>query len=196
MDLELIKSQLRKEFREKRNSLSKEEAANLSYEICSNFINFYNNLPKNNYISLYKSFGNEVNTITIHEFFIKNKIDFCYPKIMDKNLPLKFFKFFEKSSFKKSNFFNNLAEIDSNIEVKPTILLVPLLAFDNNLNRLGMGGGFYDKTISKLAHRSNIITIGLAYNIQKNSSLLPYNLFDQKLNFIITETKIYTQKSL
>ena len=35
----------------------------------------------------------------------------------------------------------------------PDILLVPLVGFDNNLNRLGYGGGFYDRYIKKIKNR-------------------------------------------
>ena len=35
--------------------------------------------------------------------------------------------------------------------VYPNILLVPLVAFDKNLNRIGYGGGFYDRYIKKIS---------------------------------------------
>jgi 5-formyltetrahydrofolate cyclo-ligase len=41
-----------------------------------------------------------------------------------------------------------------------------LVAFDKNLNRLGYGGGYYDRLIEKLSKKKNIIKIGLAFSAQ------------------------------
>ena len=49
----------------------------------------------------------------------------------------------------------------------PNILLIPLVAYDESLNRLGYGGGYYDRYIQKYKKNKKIITIGLAYSFQK-----------------------------
>jgi len=71
-------------------------------------------------------------------------------------------------------------------ELVPDILLVPLVAFDRNGYRLGMGGGFYDRTIAALKALKPIRTIGLAYAAQAVSAV-PVDAFDQPLDWIITE---------
>ena len=68
----------------------------------------------------------------------------------------------------------------------PDILLVPLVAFDKDFNRIGYGSGFYDRYIKKIKKKKNIVTIGLAYSFQKVKKI-PVNEYDIKLNFIITE---------
>ena len=68
----------------------------------------------------------------------------------------------------------------------PNILLVPLVAFDSSLNRVGYGGGFYDRYINRIKKNQKIITIGLAYSFQKVKKI-PVNKYDNKLDFIITE---------
>ena len=73
--------------------------------------------------------------------------------------------------------------------VYPDILLVPLVAYDNNLNRLGYGGGYYDRYIEKLEKFKKVIKIGLAFSFQKISSI-PINQHDKRLDFIITEKEI------
>ena len=70
--------------------------------------------------------------------------------------------------------------------VYPNILLVPLVAFDKNFNRIGYGGGFYDRYIKRISKIKKIYTIGLAYNFQKVKKI-PTNKYDIKLDFIITE---------
>ena len=71
----------------------------------------------------------------------------------------------------------------------PDILLVPLVAFDSRLNRLGYGGGYYDRYFEKLEKNKKVIKIGLAFSFQKISSI-PINQYDKKLDFIITEKEI------
>ena len=67
----------------------------------------------------------------------------------------------------------------------PNILLVPLVAFDKHLNRIGYGGGFYDRYIKKIKKKKKIITIGLAYHFQKIKKV-PINKYDLKLDIIVT----------
>ena len=68
----------------------------------------------------------------------------------------------------------------------PGILLVPLVAFDKNFNRIGYGGGFYDRYIKKIKKNKKIITIGLAYSFQKVKKI-PTNKNDVKLDYILTD---------
>ena len=63
---------------------------------------------------------------------------------------------------------------------------LPLVAFDENLNRLGYGGGYYDRYIQKYKKNKKIITIGLGYSFQKVKKI-PLGKNDMKLDFIITE---------
>ena len=74
----------------------------------------------------------------------------------------------------------------SNKIIQPCILLVPMVAFDKNLNRIGYGGGFYDRYIKKIKKNKKIITIGLAYSFQKVEKV-KINKHDIKLDFIITD---------
>jgi 5-formyltetrahydrofolate cyclo-ligase len=68
-------------------------------------------------------------------------------------------------------------------EVTPDVLLMPLLAFDGQGNRLGYGGGFYDRTVSRLP---GALRIGCGYAVQELDSL-PTGPYDQKLHAIATE---------
>ncbi|MEM7122897.1 MAG: 5-formyltetrahydrofolate cyclo-ligase [Pseudomonadota bacterium] len=71
--------------------------------------------------------------------------------------------------------------------VAPTLLLVPMLAFDSVGYRLGYGGGFYDRTLSLLkASNSSTLAVGVAYAAQRVDAV-PRNHFDQPLDWIVTE---------
>ena len=73
--------------------------------------------------------------------------------------------------------------------VYPDILLVPLVAFDKNLNRLGYGAGYYDRLIKSIKIRKKIITIGLAFDFQEFFSI-PVTKYDKKLDYIVTNKNI------
>ena len=69
----------------------------------------------------------------------------------------------------------------------PAIVLVPLLAFDGAGNRLGYGGGFYDRTMQQLRGLPDApLFIGAAYSIQELPSV-PADENDARLDGIITE---------
>ena len=68
--------------------------------------------------------------------------------------------------------------------IYPDILFVPLVAFDKQFNRIGYGGGFYDRYIEKIRKRKKIITIGFAFPFQKVKKIVT-NKYDKKLDFIL-----------
>ena len=69
----------------------------------------------------------------------------------------------------------------------PDLMLVPLLAFDNNNNRLGYGKGFYDEFLNKcIKNKKKITTIGVAFSFQKYNKI-PISNLDIKLDYILTE---------
>ena len=74
-------------------------------------------------------------------------------------------------------------------KIYPDIIFVPLVAYDKNLNRLGYGGGFYDRYIEKIIKIKKIVKIGLAFSYQE-LKVIPVNKLDKKLDFLITEKKI------
>ena len=82
-----------------------------------------------------------------------------------------------------------IPEPENNNIVYPDILLIPLVAFDKNLNRLGYGGGYYDRLIKILSQKKKIIKIGLAFSFQKIDKV-PINAYDQKLDYIVTNKYI------
>jgi len=79
---------------------------------------------------------------------------------------------------------------DYSLTLTPTILLVPLIAFDEMGGRLGQGGGFYDVTLRTLRQNSSIQVVGIAYEIQKVDHV-PMSPNDEKLDYILTESNIY-----
>ena len=131
----------------------------------------------------YYPYNYEINVLKILEKFEKKNYLVSLPKIK-KNYRMDFFNWSIKDPL-EINEYGIPEPISKNIKY-PDILLIPLVAFDKFFNRVGYGGGFYDRYIQRLKKRKRIITIGLAYSFQKVKKI-PINHTDIKLDFIITE---------
>ena len=73
------------------------------------------------------------------------------------------------------------------------LLLVPLVAFDDAGSRLGMGGGYYDRTLAYLQlrrHWRRPRVIGLAHALQHVASL-PKNAWDVPVDAVVTERTVH-----
>ena len=133
----------------------------------------------------YYPFNYEVNGIQILKKFEKLNYLITLPKIK-KNFQMDFFNWTTKDPLTINSY--GIPEPTSKKIKYPDILLVPLVAFDNDFNRVGYGGGFYDRYIKKNKKDKKIITIGLAYSFQKVKKI-KINKNDMKLNFILTDKK-------
>ncbi len=74
------------------------------------------------------------------------------------------------------------------------VTLVPLVAFDAKGNRIGMGGGYYDRSFRYMHNRTTWhrpTLIGLAYDFQKVARIKAYS-WDVPLQYAVTEKNIYT----
>ena len=86
--------------------------------------------------------------------------------------------------------FGTLEPKNLNKEIIPDLVMVPLLAFDNKLNRVGYGKGYYDRSLQKISKlKKKKIFIGIAYAFQKCRSVTT-NKHDFKLDYIFTEQGI------
>lgn len=75
------------------------------------------------------------------------------------------------------------------VDMIPSILIVPLAAFDRRGYRLGYGGGFYDRTLEELRYAGQITAIGFAFAIQEMDEV-PREPTDQPLDLIVTENGV------
>ena len=130
----------------------------------------------------YYPYNYELDVIEILKKLEKLNYQLSLPKIR-KNYQMNFFQWSTKDPLEINDY--GIPEPISNIIKLPNILLVPLVAFDNNCNRIGYGGGFYDRYIKKLKKKKKIVTIGLAYSFQKVKKI-PINKNDIQLDFILT----------
>jgi len=151
-----------------------------------NFNSILNILKKNDVsgkiIGGYYPYNYEIDILQIIEKFEQKKFIITLPKIK-KNSQMDFFQWSVNDPLNINKF--GIPEPISEMIKYPDILLVPLVAFDKNFNRIGYGGGFYDRYIKKIRKRKKVLTIGFAYAFQKVKKI-PTNNYDIKLDFIIT----------
>jgi 5-formyltetrahydrofolate cyclo-ligase len=72
------------------------------------------------------------------------------------------------------------------------LVLAPLVVFDENRNRIGMGGGFYDRSFAmrKNSQISAPVLIGVAHELQKVEHIIPEE-WDVRLDMVVTDQTIY-----
>ena len=128
----------------------------------------------------------EIDDLALLRKFKKNKFNISLP-VIKKNFQMDFHSWSFSEPLKINKY--GIPEPENKNIVYPDVLLIPLLAFDKNLNRLGYGGGYYDRLIKKLSKIKNIIKIGLAFSIQEIDKV-PINKYDQKLDYIVTNKNI------
>ena len=128
----------------------------------------------------------EVDDLELLKKLKKNKFNISLP-IIKKNFQMDFCEWSFSDPLKINKY--GIPEPTTKNIVYPDVLLVPLVAFDKNLNRLGYGGGYYDRLIAKLSKKKKIMKIGLALTVQKIDKV-PINKYDQKLDYIVTNRYI------
>ena len=142
---------------------------------------------KNINLSSYYPASFEVNVLKLMEINIINKLKILLP-VLTGNNTMRFYEW-KKNNILKINQFGMLEPAFLNEHIVPDIMLLPLLAYDNQNNRLGYGGGFYDRYIDKAEKKKKIVKVGLAFSYQKVKKI-PVISHDKKLDLIITEKGI------
>ena len=128
----------------------------------------------------------EIDDLEILDVLGKQNFKISLP-IVKKNNQMNFYIWSKKDPLKINKF--GIPEPVSSQILYPDILLVPLVGYDKNLNRLGYGGGFYDRYIEKIDKIKKVTKIGLAFSYQK-IKYVPIDQYDKKLDLIITEKEI------
>ncbi len=177
------KSRIRKIILKKRLNLkSKNKKINFF-----NLLKLLNQKSRSKKIGLYYPTGSEVSTIKLIQILKKKKYIILLP-VVERNFRMSFYKWNENRPLKINKY--GIPEPFKLKKITPNVLIIPIVAFDVKLNRLGYGGGYYDRFIGNLEKTKQILKIGLALSCQKINKV-PTNKFDKKMNYIFTENKIY-----
>ena len=146
-------------------------------------------------IAFYQSVDGEIDPTPLLKQALSEGKSCCLPTIPDKNSELISFARFNEDTVLRKNRWGIYEPAAAKDTVSPTefdLVFVPLVGFDADCFRLGMGKGFYDRTFSfKVLNRQNPpMLIGLAHKCQLTESL-PLASWDVRLDAVITSEKIY-----
>lgn len=179
----MTKKELRIKFKEIRKRVldKKDKSISICKQIISSGL-----LTNVKVLALYSGINDEVDLSFLFEYAKENNIVVCFPKVDSINT-MEFFEVDSLDLLKEQHF-----DIKEPVETCNTItnleidlMIVPLLAFDNEGNRLGYGKGYYDRYFNRGGKYKKI---GVAFKEQKCFSLKNVvNDFDVKLDGIYTD---------
>lgn len=139
-------------------------------------------------VALYANISSEVMTESLFDEALKCRKVVLYPKVCGKGV-MKFYRVYEKKDLQVGKF--GILEPSTEEEFgkdKIDLFIVPGLAFDRKMNRLGYGGGYYDRYLEG----AKGIKMGLSFSSQICGKLENYP-HDVKLDYIITEEEIISR---
>ena len=185
--------EIRNIIKEQRSQLSEKELHLTSKAITERIRSF--KFPKElTKIGIYYAVNNEVDVHPLCKILWQESKRVYLPIVEKKKL---LFGEYRDTSNLKNNRFKipePIVGIESQISAfELDLIFMPLVAFDPMGNRIGMGGGFYDRTLDNKQLDNDLkkpILVGVAYEFQKQNKIQP-NSWDIPLDMIFTESKIY-----
>lgn len=181
------KTEIRKRYLEKKESLSETEVHSFSENIFENFISTFD-LKENQKIHCFLSIPEkgEVETKLFLNYFFENKIRVFVPKMVKgKLIALEINRetpFFENSWGIKEP----AGEVDSGVK-DFDMIITPLLYCDEFGNRVGYGKGFYDRFFAEII--KNALKIGVSF-FPPNEKVEDVSEFDVPLDYLVTPTAV------
>jgi len=189
------KDSLRKEISLKRKSLLEKERLDSEKSLVQLWESVGDSY-KTNKVALYWPVNGEILTNSLISYFFKDGSECFLPVISkdEENKRIEFALFKEQSSLTKNRLGIPEPSQPKIIDLNQLdIIFLPCVCFDSRGNRIGMGGGFYDKTLSYLSKKQKTKLIMLAYDFQEVESCLP-EIHDIKTDACLTPNQYFSFK--
>ena len=185
---------IRKQLRSQRRSLSAEQQYILSEKITA-ILSVQPFFLRAKRVGIYLANDGEIDPSTIVDICLKSSKKCFLPVIHPLKINRLHFARYRQNSRLIANRFGILEPSLRSAKMVPPwsldLILMPLVGFDRRGNRLGMGGGFYDRTLAFTARSQHPAPrlVGLAYSFQELESISPQR-WDIPVDHIITEQEI------
>ncbi len=176
-----MKNKYRKLYKNIRDSISEYEKSFFDKCIFTGFIN--SELMNFDLYLVYVSFGSEINTINLINYLLNEGKKVAVPVCKDTNMD--FFEIHSLCELKTGRYgilTVNENRTDKVVDFGNSLCIVPGVCFDNFGNRIGYGGGFYDRFLSN----HSVTTVGLCYERCK-STLIPAEKHDRSVDYILSD---------
>ena len=186
----MTKQSIRQEIKKVRQSYTKQQIDEASIEITHKLLTL-EEFKASSIVFLYAAIAQEVQTRLIFEEAKKHHKKVAFPKVCTNTNTMEFYivdtlEELIPIKYKSTVLYEpNGDEVKKVIPDTQTLMIAPGLAFDYNKNRIGYGGGFYDKYMNK--YHPYVIGICFDFPIK---NLLPREPLDCMLNMIISEKQI------
>ena len=175
-----MKSEQRKRVKERIKTLDEEHIAQASQMIADKLfdLDIYKEAKR---VFVYLSFGKEVDTESIIIGTLERGKKLCIP--LTKGEDMLSIALETVQGFRMNEY--GIKEPTEGVEVEPDLIVMPLLAFDANKNRLGRGKGFYDR----YCKNRKVPTVAIAFDVQKEEEVATES-HDYSPDVIITEKEV------
>ena len=190
------KPEIRKRMREKRNCLSQYEIITKSNKIFQKIegLDFFSSVRD---ILIYVNYKSEVHTCEFIKKCILLKKNVFVPKVYDKNT-MQFIKIEHIEDLVKGTYgilepIKDMPVWNDNsltTNTSKTLIILPALALDIQFNRVGYGGGYYDRYLSL---HNDIIKIAVGFDFQVVNEIKFIEEKDEKVDIIVTEKRVLLQ---
>ena len=176
------KSLLRQQMRARRNTLSTDEHAASSRQICERLhaLDFVENVP---IIAAYLSTPHEASLDAAIGLWLETKI----VVVPSPGLKSRFDVLQSLENVQANARGLRISSAKNRIAAhEPDVILVPGLAFDSQGNRLGQGGGWYDRTMERARKKGQPIVVGVCFETQI-VQVVPCETHDARVDWIVSE---------
>lgn len=186
LDVKAAKQQLREYMQRQRNSLFRQyhDPEVAGKMLRDSFIDRCP-LPRGAVVAGYWPVNDEIDVRPLLNMLADRGHTIAMPVVMKRQSPMRFRRWYP-GMIMESGRFGIPVPPDTFPEIRPDVVLVPLLAFDRQGYRLGRGSGFYDHTLEMLRATGKVVSIGIAYGGQEVAAV-PHDVYDQRLDWIVTE---------
>ena len=155
--------------------------------LCSRFSDAVGDRLTGNVVSLYWPMRTEIDVRPLMADLSAKRVQVALPVMDGKGSPL-MFRAWSPGDELVATQLGVMEPPEFAPELPPDIVTVPLLGFDLYGNRLGYGGGYYDRTLAHLRQQGEIIAVGVAYDEQEYP-VIPVHRGDERLDMVVTDKR-------
>lgn len=187
-DIRPLKAELRNESKLFRQGLDPDEKARFDKKIQNKFLNMWQ-YRESDVILIYVATEIEVETRLIIETAWRDKKTVAVPRCIDGTREMDFYIITGYSQLERHTFGvlePKPSECEKLEDFSRGLCVVPALVFDRNGYRLGYGGGYYDRFLSRFGGE----TVGLCYRECLKDSI-PHGRFDRRTEKLITQNAVF-----
>jgi len=196
MSIDEEKVRLRDEACQRRETAHAAAGPDTAERLCANLAAVFelvaDALPDSSMVSGYWPLTGELDVRPLLTWVVEQGGASCLPVVVGRDRPLVFRQWQDGEPLDSGTFGTHHPPTTA-AEVRPDVVLSPLLAFDATGYRIGWGGGYYDRSLEMLRGQGPVLAVGVAYEAQQVDAV-PYNRYDQRLDWVVTEERAMRMK--